>query len=434
MKKVLVLFTVLTLAFVFTCYAQTKLEDFEAGTGTWTTDQGMTYAADITDGANATARSMYCTDDGFGGSLTRTFTGVIPSNGNYKVTFYYKNGISLSPQGNLTVTFNATGTVNVGSSLVTTWTKAETSVVGGLTAGGDITVIISGFNGVVLAQDFKIDELYLESVAAIPVVAKLRPMSAAYVAGTQTLTATATGGSGTYTQAEFDIGNDGSVESTDSTPGDGFTYAWGTIGDGAVSVKVTITDDLLGTGNATNSYTVDNTDGRQQLVQNGSFDNWTAGLPDNWQKIDIDVTGATSGGGNTTVAQETTNVYIGPNAMAITFTLTDYDYRYTMKSATFAGNLKKYQLNFAGRGGTSCRMGYASSTNGTTWTVYNTTLLGSLSGATTYNEVIETPPRVNYGTTYMTVVTHNFNAGTFYWDEVSCTASTTVSIEDWDLY
>ncbi len=435
MRKMIVCLGIIVL-FAATAIGQTKLDDFETTCTGWSHTGGWSVAVwDETDGADGTSKSMEVEDSGWSKGVEKTFSAIVPADGNYKVTFYYKNGHRDNAWPDLEVQLNNANTVSLGSSVVDTWTADETGVASGLTAGDDVTVTIAGSSSAQADNVCAFDEFYLEEVAVAPIAFTVRPLDGYYVAGTQTIVAEdISGGSETYTQAEFDIGDDGSVEHTDSDPGDGFSYDWDTtsVSDGAVAVKVTVTDDSSATGNETVNYTVDNTHGREEMVLNGGFESWSGTLPDNWTKVDFDSDG-NSDDTNSTVTKEIVDPKEGNNALKVSFTASDYTYRYTMMSNSFDGDRSDYIAWFWAKGGSDTRMCYFASDDGSAW--ISTWHIMDPAAGPNWTEFMDTAYTPDPLSTYMSICTHKFSSGDSWWDDVSVTASTIHSgISDWDLY
>lgn len=442
MKKVIVLFGILALCTGLS-FAQTEviLDDFETTCSGWVHTGGYTtYTWIDTDGANGTSKCIEFNDAGWSKGMQKVYTAVVPEDGDYKVTFYYKNGdqAGKNPWPGLGVRLNGGNAVDLGSSQVSTWTAAETGVATGLTAGSDVTVEVYGTSSSQADNECRFDEFKLVKVTVVPITVTVRPLSGYYVAGTQEITVEATGGSGTFTQATFDIDNDGNIEYTDNTPGDGFSYSWDTTthSDGSVEVKVVVTDDASNTGEQVVTYTVDNTNGREDLVLNPCFESWDGTYPDNWVYRDLDADGNTNTNpSNVTVSKDTTDPAEGNNCLKITFAATDYTYRYTMFSNAFAGDRTDYIVWFWGKGGGDCRVCYFYSDDGSAW-VSDWHIVSSDSAETTWNEKMETPPWTPTDPhTYRAIATHKYSAGDDYWDCIRVSASGPgASVNDWDLY
>jgi hypothetical protein len=186
---------------------------------------------------------------------------------------------------------------------------------------------------------------------------------------TVTLTATPAGGSGTYTQVQFDIGNNGSYEYTD--PSAPFQYVWDTAatqsGKGTVDVKMTVTDSTLATGSTVFTFKVDNRNGgRIEKMTNAGFENWQTGnpnLPEDWSEW-----------------QPNGNASYGPDAdvptgggsfsLQVTFTAFDTANRFTLIWKGYQNDTpadEDHQVCYWGKGLTG-GLRYWTSTDGATWT------------------------------------------------------------------
>lgn len=410
---------------VFENYANTSelVASGWAHTGGWTNPVLVT-----TDGAAGSTSCMELQDAGYAKGVEKDFLAIVPANGNYKMTFYYKNGHTGNPWEGLAVRLNGdiATEVTLGSATVAEWTAGETGTALDLLAGATITVEIYGISSAQADNNCRFDELILEEVPNPPIVVSFTPFNGYWVSGTELLTAQASGGAGSYAQAEFDIGADGSVESTDSTPGDGFTYSWDTTsvvsgGTAEVEVKVIITDVASATGAATYTYTVDNRSTRVEMVLNGDFEAWSDTLPDNWNKVDLDADGNAASGANSTVTKETAAPFAGSNSLRIAFTASDYTYRYTMLSDPFPGDYLSYFLTYWGKGGSDCRLCYFESDDGIAW-ISSWRLLANSSTETVWARAVDAAWN-GPGTAYMAIATHMFVTAPNYWDEISITAS-----------
>jgi len=413
--------------------ADAIFDDFEdADVSDWGGSAGFTTAAVLVGGANSTAYAVEFGDGGWGMNIKKTATGIVPNDGCFKLTFYYINGHVDNPQNALKVYFNGGNAVDLGSAAVTSWTAQETGVIGNLLAGGDVEVEMTGTYSGGLTQKCAFDELVLTECLCPPqTIVTLLPPSGYIVEGTQVLTATATGGIGTFVSAAFDVGDDG-VDYVDSTPEDGFTFDWDT---GALTdplVKCTITDDQAAIGEAYNTYILQST-GRESLLLNGGFESWTGGLPDNWETVYWYGNDGTSGNeSNVTISEDTSGPVAG-SSLKINFAATDYSYRYTMKSNDFPGDRQSYQLWYYGKGGSDCRMGYwATDDTEGAWT-FTWRLIANSSSADTWEDVLDSA-YAGAGTKYLCVATHKFDAGDGYWDEVEVCADESAPVGDWYMY
>jgi len=449
MKKLF--FIVLCILFTFGVYAQiTTIDTFETYADTtamltvWAETAGylnsLLLGAD--GGASSTTKYIDINDGGWGMEVTGTFNAIVPSTGNYKVTFYYKNGHTDNPVGSLEFRVIYQGgsqmaSVVLGNTVVTTWTKRETGGIP-LTSGENLQIQIYGNTGATQTVHCAFDEIMLEAIAAIPIIAVVKPFEGYYVADTQTITVIPSGGSGTFTQVAFDVDNNGSIEYTDNTAGDGFKYDWNTTAhsDGATPVKVTITDSLAATGDVIVNYTVSNSPGRVEFINNGGFETWGGTYPDNWVYFNADPTGAISGSVLGVVSKDTTTPAVGSNALKISYAANPDPYRYTMRSDAFPGDRLDYICWFWGKGGSYCRMYYFQSSDGIAWA---TTAHGIFSGstATVWKEVMDTAWEPAAVQTYLSIATHAYSTGDLYWDGVSVTGSersALASSQTWDLY
>lgn len=422
-----------------TAYAQTTLDDFEGGLDGWAETGGYTTFSLITnDGADSTVQSMELNDAGWSKGATKTFTGVVPADGNYKVTFYYKNGdqSGQNPWPGLGVRLNGGGDVVLGSAQVTTWTAGETGVVTGLTAGGDVTVEVFGLSSAQAANQCRFDQFALEEVAVVPITARVTPLDGEFLAGVATITVEPSGGTGTYASVAFDIGNDGNVESTDTTPGDGFTYSWDTgTDDGPIAVKVTVTDDGSNTGEEIVNYTLANTEGREpNQITNGDFELWNKqGAPVGWTRVDIDDAGAASPTELGTIAQDTTDPFEGASCLSIDYAENPSPFRYTIISNSFPGNRKDYVVTGAFKGNSYVRVYLFVSEDGVTWATTSQGLSPSAGAA--WKEAVSAPYSPGAPTTYMALVTHYYGTGTGYWDDLAVTMSLPpTAVQTWDIY
>ncbi|MDK2970521.1 MAG: hypothetical protein PWP23_276 [Candidatus Sumerlaeota bacterium] len=419
-------------------FAQVTLDDFEADIAGWAVTAGYgTVAHTLTDGANSTSGSLVHTDGGFSYGAEKVYTAVVPSDGNYKVTFLYKNGDGDNPMVGLKVFLNGANAFDIPAAPQTAWTAGETGIAA-LTAGDDVTIEIStANNGPAQNYNFKIDEIVLEPVAVVPITATLRPLSGYFIDGTTTLTVSASGGTGTFTKAEFDVNNDSTIDYTDSTPGDGLTYDLDTtaLSDGDVDVRVIVTDDSSATGEDTVTYTVANYAGVVDLFADG-FESWTAGNPDNWIFFNADGNGTVSGTtSNLTIEQDTTDFVEGTSSLKITFAATDTTNRYTYRTPSFDGALENYIVWYWGKGGSDNRMYIFSSDDEVTWV--NTFGGASSSSTASAWAEVQGAPYSDTGTVYKCVATHKFSAVPSWWDDVKVIATnptTPAAANTWDLY
>ncbi len=416
-------------------YAQSVvLDDFEGGfnIADWITAGYAVPAHVTTDGATGTSSSMNITDAGWSMGVSRDFASVVPANGDYKITFWYKNGHAGAPQDGLEVKINGVGAVGLPDTAVTTWTAAETGYAYGLTSGSTITLDITGSYSGTVSQQCRFDQFVL--VREIPPVAGVvRPLSGDILSNVATLTVEPSGGTGTYTSASFDVDDDGSVEYTDSTAGDGFTYDWDTSAYtvaaasdriAAVTVTVEITDSGANTGTLTLVYGLDNRyGGRESFVLNGGFESWGGTYPDNWFYLAADADGNIASTTDYTISNDTVTPAVGSNALKINYVANPNPYRYTMRSVSFPGTREEYIVWYRGKGvATFCRVCYFESDDELTW-ISTWRLVNSNSTPTVWNEVIDAPWTPGAPVNYLSLATHAYGAGDFYWDEVSVMGS-----------
>jgi len=276
-----------------------------------------------------------------------------------------------------------------------------------------------------------------------PVEGTVYPLSGDIVSGTPTITVIPEGGTGTYTSVSFDVLNNGSIEYTDSTPADGFTFEWDTTlltsaRITAVTFGIVITDSASTPGEINPVYGIDNRyGGRVSFVLNGDLEDWTGQYPDEWVYLDIDSAGVVNAAPAAIIIQETTAPFSGSLALGIRCDANPDPYRYIMATNSFEGTRRDYILQYAGKGGGFCRMYYLESADGTSW-ISTWHGLNSGSTATVWNEVIDAPYTPAGSPRYLSVATHSYGAGTQYWDKVSVTATgvgdLTAVGDFWDLY
>lgn len=432
-------------AVVFCVCAQAQevlLDGFEGGIEGWTTT-GWPVLTQVADGAAGSTASLNIFDAGWGMEASKTFTGVVPEDGDYKVTFYYKNGVDgLAPQDQLRVRVNGGAVVNLPTATITEWTFAQTGFVYGLSAGADITIDIVGQRNATLDQQCRFDEFTLVREVP-PIEGVVRPLNGYIVSGIPTITVIPAGGTGSFVSAAFDVGDNGSVDYTDSTPGDSFTFDWDThlLTDAkisAVTLAITITDSGSNTGTIKVVYGIDNRyGGRDSLILNGDFEDWTGEIADEWVLLYGHADGTVDPEPAAVIIKETTAPFSGSNALGIYHEANPDPYRYIVRSNAFDGRRTDYILWYAGKGGGFCRFYYLYSEDGETWV---STWRGIFSNSTVanWNEVIDSPytPATPYN--YLAVATHFYGTGYLYWDAVSVTATGLMdptSVGDfWDLY
>jgi len=139
------------------------LDDFESGFDLydWIMNGWPALTHVTTDGADGTSCSFNIRDREYSMIVNRVFPGVVPADGDYRITFYYKNGHEEAPQDNLQVKINGVGAVSLPNTPVTTWTYAETGLACGLTAGSTVTLGIIGEYTGYLDQQCRFDQFIL---------------------------------------------------------------------------------------------------------------------------------------------------------------------------------------------------------------------------------------------------------------------------------
>ena len=167
------------------------LDDFESGfnLADWTTGGYPTLTHVTTDGANGTSSCLNITDGGWSMNVSRDFPSVVPADGDYKITFWYRNGHADAYQDNLQVKINGIGTVSLPRAQVDDWTFAETGFAYGLTAGSTVTLEIAGQRNETLTQQCRFDEFTLVKELP-PVSGTVHPLSGDILSNVATLTVT----------------------------------------------------------------------------------------------------------------------------------------------------------------------------------------------------------------------------------------------------
>ena len=432
--------------------AQTTLDDFESYADTtalqveWVgSGQGLSPSLEMTGGAASSAKWMKMVDaDSYAGSVTAADLGT-PAAGNYKVTFYYKNGDSTDatkqPAKNLQLFVkqggNNLGSFDIPDTLQETWTAAETNIFAATATPIEIFVNKNNPLAPVAPIDgevFAFDQIVLVPVTVVPPTVSLFPGTGFTIGNSVTLTATVGGGSGTFTSVGFDVNNDSTIDFTDNTAPYEFTFDTRTVvptGIGTVAINAIVTDSASATGNQLITFNVDNRwGGHEPIVTNSGFENWTAGMPDGWV---ANLLG--QGSSASTVAEEPTSY--SPTAgksMKITFAASDYTNRYAMRSVARQGKWVDLQTWYWGKG-TANRMFYCVSTDGTTWPTPTQTAAGANNASWVLAK--GSPMTLTMtDTDYISVMTHNFAAGdTFYDDVISWgTKDNSASVDDWKLF
>jgi hypothetical protein len=249
-------------------------------------------------GADGTAKWMRLHRAGYTMGVDAADLGT-PTAGSYKVAFYYMNGQENSPWENLTVEVKQgteiRATINVGSTVQSSWTYAESGVVS-FTAEPITVAVIGDFINAAAGYTCAVDEIKLLS-AALPVTVTATPDDTVHITKTTNIAADVEGGSGSYTSVTFDVGADGSIEGTDTSAP--YEFSWNTLTvmpqdtSGTVQLRIIATDSLSSTGQYIGSYVVDNRgSGFDSLVTNGDFSGaWTGTgnqIPEGWAEFSTD--------------------------------------------------------------------------------------------------------------------------------------------------
>ncbi|MEQ8822097.1 MAG: hypothetical protein RLY93_17815 [Sumerlaeia bacterium] len=463
MKKTAILAGVLALAAGSAMAQTTLIEDFSTSpTGDFGYRHGGPFGGEAinssADNAPGSAGgSLRLLDGGFSFAVGSLYPATVPSASNYKLTFFYKNGENGNdPLRGLTVTATIDGNVEqvVLSETVAPvtptsgWTAAETAVVSAA-AGADVDIEISS-NSAGGSFEALFDEFVLEEVLIVPITVRLDPPNGFWIDGGTSVTAVVSGGTGTYTQVEFDADNDGTPEATDTTPGDGFTFDFDTTAfpDGVTTFTATAEDDSTATGASTVFYTIDNTAGVETVFASSFADGFSTQtissedilVPNGWHVLNTNDLG-TSGAdlSNVTVEEETVDTFdsVG-SALAITFAASDFSNRYTLRSDGFEAGMENFVMSFAGKGGGEVRLAYFQSTDGGVSWQSTSHLLNPNSTASAYVFAVDSAydAGLNLGD-QLAVATHKFNASRSLWDDVTVTATNRIepaSANTWDLY
>ncbi len=437
---------------------ETVLENFDTDTVTsnpnWTdqdvsSGEFLTYNA--TDSQSGSGGSITFNDSGFSYFAQRVYPGQITSDGAYQVRFWYKNGPDSTPgvdssglfeDVNLQINGGAnifpTNFIGLDPSETLAWTEITTPATNLTT--GDLTLRwVSNSSGATITM--QVDTITLIELPALPISFTVDPLDTALIDDVETITVVPVGGSGIYTQADFDVDGDSVIDFTDNTPGDGFTFDLDTtaLADGPVSIEITVTDDATDSGTATVTYTVDNAEGRDVLFVDGFETAFSGGLPVGWNRVDWDSAGA-AGGPFGTIAQNTAIPFEGASALEIDYATNPNPNRYTLASDDIPGGIRNaYRIQGAVRGpGGFTRLGFATSDDsGATWTVNIGQLFNPGSTDTAWvtglGPIVD--PAAEPATTNIRIVTHKFSDGTALWDDIEVTASeAALDVQEWDLY
>lgn len=443
MRKFTAISAALVLAGGSTAFAQTLLDDFEVDIAGWASStNAFTVLSHVTDdGADGTTSSLQVSDAGWTKGAEKEYVAIAPADGNYYVTFYFKNGHTGNPWPGLGVRLDGAHSVNLGSDPVTTWTQSQTGVIA-LTTTDDLNVEIFGTSNAQADNNARFDEFYLVEATSIPIEGRVSPSGGKVIAGTASIEVFPTGGTGNFTEVQFQV--NGFPAHTDDTPGDGFTWEFDTTGepDGTVDITVIIEDDASDTGIIELSWVIDNDRGRTgNLVDNGDFESWDAGLPTGWTVVNLDGAGNENAASEPVIFEETDNPFAGNSALGLEYATQPDPYRYALLSNAFPADRFDYQIWFAARGNAFVRLYFFQTTDGgATWV---NTFNGALPGAgSVWTDFIHAPydPGTESRPDNLAIATHYFGTGTGFWDEVYVDASIeeweepATDVEQWDLY
>lgn len=434
-------------------YAQSQmLDDFEAGVDTaeWTIQgfQGETASHLTTDGADGSTASMRLTDDGFSFFIFRLFEEVVAAeeDGIYRLTFWYKsdvdNAITNQTMRNFSIQANGVpvGAVTGGTpGTIENWTFFETDSFL-LDELDDLEVrFVAGNGGVDVPWHILVDEVFLEKLEAEPITMAVRPINGDWLGEDTTITVRPNGGTGTYTQVEFDLGNTGTVDATDSVGPEEFTFlleipAIAEDGD-TIDLRIIVTDSADTVEERVVTYTFVPDAGRETLFTS-DFESWDGLVPDGWNLVDIDGGGEIDPSPDREIAIETDEPFGGVgSSLRLTYPTNPNPYRYTFLSDTFESDRTDYLITAALRATTSFgRIYIFTSQDGDTWVNSFQGLEPGTGNAWGY--YISDP--LNIGVQpYAAIATHFFNPGTFWVDDVIVTSAEEVietSNPTWDLY
>lgn len=425
------------------------------------------------DGGSTGFGYMTMLDEAWGISV-RASNITTPAAGNYRMSFEYRNGgmLGYAPMKNLAVKLLQDGTekasVPLPADVQDVWTTVETPIMA--LSASPITIEIVASNGgnppggasgqVNYASAY--DSFRLTEIVDTPLEVSVFPDERVYLSRTVTLTATPSFGSGTYTQVEFDVEDDGVVDFVaTSAP---FEYTWDTLehvaqgtsrtadtGNSPIPVKITVTDSASNTESIVENYTVDNRyDGRESLVENGDFSQWNDPIPGH----EPDAPQMTIPVGWEENWTTSTKPEIGPapgrnaaagDALRIKFvvptdgSLNGFPDRYTLRSIGKEGLYRDLQTSYWGRG-PYARLYYFVSTDGGV-TYRNTSQQASAADGNVWTFALESTPRNNLGlsqTTHVSLATHQLTVNEHLWDDVVSMGikipEDSSSVDGWKLY
>ncbi len=407
---------------------------------------GVTATLQATGGAAASSKWMKLVDaDSFAGNVDAADLGT-PVAGNYKVTFYYKNGNSadpaMQPALNLKLFVKQGGnnleSFSIPATLQDSWTAAETPIFAATAT--PIEIFISKNNGAApvppfTGEEFSFDQIILVPVATIPLSVSLFPGSSITIGNTHTLKATVAGGSGSFTSVGFDVNNDSTIDFTDNSAPFEFAFDTRTVvatGQGTAVVRAVVTDSASATAQQIVTYPVDNRwGGRESLVTNSDFSAFTGNLPDGW----VDHQGRLGTAAATYGPDATSYNPAAGQCLKITFAAGDYTDRYTLRSVGRLGKWVDMQSWYWGKG-SSNRMFYGISTDGISYTNLATIAAQVNNASWTFAQGVLANNASYTDTTYICLMTHNFAAGDSFYDDVNSygTKDISSSVDDWKLF
>lgn len=417
-----------------------------------------------TGGANGTDKWLRLDDNGWTAGIGADNL-MTPPAGTYRLNFYYKNGVDGGKRwrGLKVTLLQANSTkqviiVNEGTSApdVTEWTFAETEAFSLTNAPISIRFDSAESNGGDPLWYAAVDEIKLTPLDGPALT--VFPDSRVYLSGTEKLVASPEGGSGTYTKVEFDVGNNGTVDHTATTAP--YEFTWNTLSDvaagtsrtqsttppnTALPVKITVTDSNNDTKTIIENYTIDNMyAGRQSMITNGDFSQWTDGdnfgsnLPVGWVEHNAPADKAQYGPGESYSPE-------AGKALKIIFTGgNDGDNldRYTLRSEGKTGRYRDMQATWWGKGPMARFYYFTSSDGGATFV--NTFQTAGEAGSDTWVFVVESPVQNNIGlndTTQVALATHivgsNVNPVEQSWDDLTWEGMLIPNesdVSDWNLY